>query len=683
MSAFLRIQQFENTSRGSYISMCYCSTEQQSESTLVSMVAAGSSKEAQEEAAGLLLELSSADDLLAFKRLVEATDLPLDCSAPWYSRSLGPASSPVRRMGYERRSPLEIAALYGSTSVLSYILGRKSIDVNRRSGSDGTTTLHCASAGGSAASLQAVKLLIDASADVDAVDAMGNRPGDVIAKQFSASMARDLELLLKAPCPRVSAPSKERKEYPPDSTLPDIKSGIYGTDEFRMYTFKVKPCSRAYSHDWTECPFVHPGENARRRDPLKYSYSCVPCPEFRKGSCLKGDACEYAHGVFESWLHPAQYRTRLCKDEIGCNRRVCFFAHKPEELRSVNPTTASVSGLVLPSPRSSSQIGVSSLDMAAALMMLQSTPASPMSPSSCSALNSPTSWMNAVASMAQPPALQLPTSRLKSTLRARDLDLDLEGYQPNLIDEISNISSPRLNWKTNSLSSAAASRSSDYNDIYGSLDPAMLSQLQGLSLKQATGSATGLQMNQSMSQQLLSGFETNLPSSPRVNASSSFGHDHSLAKAIMNSRQAAFAKRSQSLIDRGALPRVAVPPPSPLPTSAAGTPSLGLYDWSSSDGKIDWAIQGDELNKLRKSATFNLKCNGSSSLGALSSASLEEPDLSWVQHLVKDGPSATGSGLAPIGRPGIEQQQKPYLRNGGADFLSWEQLKAEHEQLVA
>uniref|UniRef100_M8CU69 Zinc finger CCCH domain-containing protein 33 n=1 Tax=Aegilops tauschii TaxID=37682 RepID=M8CU69_AEGTA len=83
-----------------------------------------------------------------------------------------------------------------------------------------------------------------------------------------------------------------------------------------MYSFKVKPCSRAYSHDWTECPFVHPGENARRRDPRRYSYSCVPCPEFRKGgSCRKGDGCEYAHGVFECWLHPAQYRTRLCKDE--------------------------------------------------------------------------------------------------------------------------------------------------------------------------------------------------------------------------------------------------------------------------------------------------------------------------------------------------------------------------------
>ncbi|XP_037471912.1 RING finger protein unkempt homolog [Triticum dicoccoides] len=113
-----------------------------------------------------------------------------------------------------------------------------------------------------------------------------------------------------------------------------------------------KPCSRAYTHDWTECPFAHPGENARRRDPRRVPYSCVPCPDFRRdpAACRKGDGCEYAHGVFESWLHPAQYRTRLCKDEVGCPRRICFFAHGTRQLRAVNPSTASMAS---PSPSSS------------------------------------------------------------------------------------------------------------------------------------------------------------------------------------------------------------------------------------------------------------------------------------------------------------------------------------------
>ncbi|GKC25672.1 hypothetical protein Tco_1027822 [Tanacetum coccineum] len=69
-----------------------------------------------------------------------------------------------------------------------------------------------------------------------------------------------------------------KKEYTVDVYMPDIINGVYGSGEFRMYTFKVKSCSRAYTHDWIECLFVHPEENARRRDLKKFNYSCVPCP---------------------------------------------------------------------------------------------------------------------------------------------------------------------------------------------------------------------------------------------------------------------------------------------------------------------------------------------------------------------------------------------------------------------
>lgn len=41
----------------------------------------------------------------------------------------------------------------------------------------------------------------------------------------------------------------------------------YSSDEFRMYEFKVRRCVRTRTHDWTDCPFAHPGEKARRRDP--------------------------------------------------------------------------------------------------------------------------------------------------------------------------------------------------------------------------------------------------------------------------------------------------------------------------------------------------------------------------------------------------------------------------------
>ena len=47
----------------------------------------------------------------------------------------------------------------------------------------------------------------------------------------------------------------------------------YETDQFRMFEFKVKRCAKLRAHDWTDCPFSHPGEKARRRDPQRFSYS--------------------------------------------------------------------------------------------------------------------------------------------------------------------------------------------------------------------------------------------------------------------------------------------------------------------------------------------------------------------------------------------------------------------------
>ncbi|XP_057792514.1 zinc finger CCCH domain-containing protein 2-like [Salvia miltiorrhiza] len=118
----------------------------------------------------------------------------------------------------------------------------------------------------------------------------------------------------------------------------------YSSDHFRMYEFKVRKCNRSRSHDWTDCPFAHPGEKARRRDPRRHHYSGSVCPDFRKGHCGKGDACELSHGVFECWLHPSRYRTEACKDGRSCKRKVCFFAHSSRQLRIVpDPTPAPAS----------------------------------------------------------------------------------------------------------------------------------------------------------------------------------------------------------------------------------------------------------------------------------------------------------------------------------------------------
>ncbi|KAE8673678.1 Zinc finger CCCH domain-containing protein 66 [Hibiscus syriacus] len=311
----------------------------------------------------------------------------------------------------------------------------------------GVRALHCAAAaGGSSHSPEVVRILLDASADMNSVDANGNRPSDLIALTCCKSDFNSRKMILDAfskasgsnsererllaqvttemegfeqqanLTPRVWKDGNEKKDYLYDLALPDIKNEIYGTNEFRMYTFKAQPCSRAYFHDWTECPFVHPGENARRHDPRKYLYSCVPCPKFHKGSCKHGDNCEYAHGIFESWLHPAQYRTRLCKDETNCTRKVCFFAHKLEELR---PLYTSI-GSALPSPTSYSANpdhgSISPFAHASPFVIKPPTSTPPLTPTGTSSIGVGM-WSNQSSMI--PPTLQLPSnSRMKAARSA-------------------------------------------------------------------------------------------------------------------------------------------------------------------------------------------------------------------------------------------------------------------------
>lgn len=86
--------------------------------------------------------------------------------------------------------------------------------------------------------------------------------------------------------------------------------------------YKVLLCTRRAPHEWKSCPYAHPGELVRRR-PLECGYSPVPCPSLRNGStCPRGDECRFAHGCFETWLHPERYRTQMCSDGAACKRKV-------------------------------------------------------------------------------------------------------------------------------------------------------------------------------------------------------------------------------------------------------------------------------------------------------------------------------------------------------------------------
>ncbi|KAF5805658.1 putative transcription factor C3H family [Helianthus annuus] len=484
-----------------------------------------------------LLELAAADDLSAFVSDAEEKGIGVDEFGFWYGRR----NSSKLLMGFEERTPLMIASIYGSIRVLKFLIGSKKIDVNKPSGTDGATALHCAAAGGSVTSVDVVKMLIEAGADVNLTDGNGNKPGDLIARGIKSSIRKGLEMFLKGFVMEEAVAAK--KEYPIDVPFPDINGELYGSDEFRMYTFKVKPCSRAYTHDWTECPFVHPGENARRRDPNKYNYSCVPCPEFRKGSCANGDACEYAHGVFESWLHPAQYKTRLCKDETSCGRKVCFFAHKVDELRPLYASTGSAIPSPKPGSASSTELGLMSPIQNSSPMVIGSTP--PMSPS----LSPVTGWQNKLNHLS-PPVLQLSSSRLRTALNARDFELQNLRTQQQRQLMVDNLSSNL------------------YTNRFGELNSSNLDNVSGY-----------------------------ISSPIRKPTNFAFESSAAVAQAVVNSRSSAFSKqRSQSFINRSSAGAGA----------GAGSGAIGspFSQWGSPDGKLEWGFNEEDANKFKKSASF-------------------------------------------------------------------------------
>ncbi|CAN6361099.1 unnamed protein product [Urochloa humidicola] len=533
-----------------------------------------------------LLELAAEDDAAALGEILAAHPSLADEPAPWYS--------PAR--GAEPMTPLMVAAAYGSVSCLDVLLSPPHlVDPNRASPASLSTALHLAAAGGSSSAPAAVSRLLAAGADPTLLDHLQRRPSDLVAlPPNSLPLKNHLLSLLGA-----------RKEWPPDPSLPDIKNGAYASDDFRMYSFKVRAYSRAYSHDWTECPFVHPGENARRRDPRKYHYSCVPCPEFKKGAgCRRGDMCEYAHGVFESWLHPAQYRTRLCKDGVGCARRVCFFAHTPEELRPLYVSSSAAAG------------SRGAMEMAAAMagMGLPSPGASftpPLSPSGAAGAGVAGAWPP------QPnvPALCLPgsagnlhLSRLRTSLSARSMAADellASADYDGLVGSPASVRSARgktlVPSNLDDLFSAemAASHSPRYAD-------------QGGAAFSPTRKAAML--NQFQQQQSLL--------SPRATAASVIPEPVSpmssrlLAALAQREKMQQQTLRSMSSRDLGSGASVLVGSPVTSSWSKWGIPS----------GAPDWGADSEELGHLKRSSSFELR----------SGANGDEPDLSWVNTLVKE-----------------------------------------------
>ncbi|KAJ9158766.1 hypothetical protein P3X46_024319 [Hevea brasiliensis] len=658
-----------------------------------------------------LLDLAANNDVEGFKRLIEQDASSVDEVGYWYGRQKG-----SKNIVLDHRTPLMVAATYGSVDVLKFLLTDTDADVNLSCGMDKTTALHCAASGGSLNAVDAVKLLLSAGACANCLDVNGYRPIDVIVvppKPHGMRVA--LEELLSnsvssvslgehncngsvgehssngfvggcnlgvsistsntsspalssssengspsSPSVLVSSPvaSKyndlptmtisEKKEYPIDPSLPDIKNSIYATDEFRMYSFKVRPCSRAYSHDWTECPFVHPGENARRRDPRKFHYSCVPCPDFRKGACRRGDMCEYAHGVFECWLHPAQYRTRLCKDGTSCNRRVCFFAHAQEELRPLYVST----GSAVPSPRSSAS-AASVMDMAAALSLLPGSPSSvsamsptpfnpPMSPTASSIPHSSVAWPQPNVPTLHLPLSNLQSSRLRSSLSARDIppeDLNLLpdfDARQQILNDLTCFSESRNN--SVSLNRSGRSKAltpSNLEELFSAEISSPRFADQAAAVFSPTHKSAVLNQFQ-LQQSMLSPINTSVFSPKNVEHTllqASFGvgspgrmSPRSVEPISPMSRLSAFAQREKQHQQLRSLSSRDLGSNNPA-ASMIGSPVNSWTKWGSPNGNFDLSVSGgNERGYLQRSSSFELGNNG------------DEPDLSWVQSLVKESP---------------------------------------------
>ncbi|MCD7458781.1 hypothetical protein HAX54_039160 [Datura stramonium] len=634
-----------------------------------------------------LLELAANNDIEAFKKWIERDLASIHEVGLWYGRQKG-----SKQMVLDHRTPLMVAATYGSIDALKQILSLPEVDVNRSCGHDKSTALHCAASGGSLNAAEAVKLLLGAGADPHSKDVNGHYPIDVIVVSpnfhpvkscleslLMTSAIGDCKLQVSmstsnsnspplSPSPGNRSPSSasdstsspksaksndlpvhsipEKKEYPIDPSLPDIKNDIYSTDEFRMFSFKIRPCSRAYSHDWTECPFLHPGENARRRDPRKYHYSCVPCPEFRKGDCQRGDMCEYAHGVFECWLHPAQYRTRLCKDGIDCNRRVCFFAHKQVELRPLYVST----GSAVPSPCGNTA-SANAMDFAAAMGLIPGSPSSVsvMSPSSFTPPISPSA--NGISSMGwaqqNVPALHLPGSflhsgRLRSALNARGIPAadmttyaDFDVQQQQLLNEFSCLSQRSTSFNSLNRSARPMTLSHANLEDYFSAESSS-PRYSDQALAQAGFSPTHNSavcnpfQQQPQQPSLLSPINANFSpkniDNPLLQASFGVPSSGRMSPRAMepisprSSRVSILAQRDRqqqfrSLSSRDLGSNV---------SAIVGSPADTWSKWGTATGKPDWAVNTEEFGRLRQSSSFKLANNG------------EEPDLSWVQSLVKE-----------------------------------------------
>ncbi|PSS09992.1 Zinc finger CCCH domain-containing protein, partial [Actinidia chinensis var. chinensis] len=368
----------------------------------------------------------------------------------------------------------------------------------------------------------------------------------------------------------------------------------------------------------------------------------------------------------------------------SCARRVCFFAHTPEELRPLYVST----GSGVSSPRSNAA-SASAMDMAAALNLLPGSPSSLVSPSPFNQPMSPSGNGISHSSMGWPqpnvPTLNLPgsnlqSSRLRSSLNARDIALENMNMLPdfdaqNLLNDLACFSLTRSN-------SASLNRSC----LTKTLTPSNLEELFSAEIASSprysdqtaacgvfSPSHKSAVLSQFQQQQnILSPINTNVFSPKNVERpllQASFGV--SSPRGVepicpMSARLSVIAQRENQYQQlRSLSSRELGYNPS---ASIVGSPVNPVSKWGSPNGKADWSVNGSEMGRLRRTSSFELNGNG------------EEPDLSWVQSLVKESPSEMKDNLAvPVS--GISSSGEAVKPNSQVESVDHSVLGAWLEQM--
>ncbi|GFZ15260.1 CCCH-type zinc finger protein with ARM repeat domain-containing protein [Actinidia rufa] len=356
------------------------------------------------------------------------------------------------------------------------------------------------------------------------------------------------------------------------------------------------------------------------------------------------------------------------------------------------------------SPRSNAA-SASAMDMAAALSLFPGSPSSlmspifnqPMSPSGNGISHSSMAWpqpnvptLNLPGSNLQSlnlPGSNLQSSRLRSSLHARDIALENMNMLPdfdaqNLLNDLACFSQTRSNsaslnrsclTKTltpsnlEELFSAEIASSPRYSDqaaacvvfspSHKSAVHSQFQQQQNMLSPINTLMFFHPQMSSTLSCRLLFGVSSPRGMSPRCVEPIS----------PMSARLSAIAQRDNKQYQqlRSLSSRELGYNPS---ASIVGSPVNPVSKWGSPNGKADWSVNGSEMGRLRRSSSFELNSCG------------EEPDLSWVQSLVKESPSEMNDILAvPVS--GISSSGEAVKPNSQVESVDHSVLGAWLEQM--